>query len=165
MCAGRLFTAHRGRGSGLPESGLLAPWPPRSVTKGNLSECPLPVGGGASPSGHRLPIRTSFCHVTERQAMLGTQPFSPAGSLPLLCANSPGGPCPPPPPAVALFPGSWCRAPLVADLPRTSQPQLVCLQTLLSKYNQQYHKLFKDIPLEEVVLKGELSPRCGWTGA
>ncbi|KAF6130267.1 GRAM domain containing 2A [Phyllostomus discolor] len=25
--------------------------------------------------------------------------------------------------------------------------------TLLSKYNQQYHKLFKDIPLEEVVLK------------
>ncbi|XP_042797442.1 GRAM domain-containing protein 2A isoform X5 [Panthera leo] len=32
-------------------------------------------------------------------------------------------------------------------------PQLVCLQTLLSKYNQQYHKLFKDIPLEEVVLK------------
>ncbi|MBV97541.1 GRAM domain-containing protein 2, partial [Eschrichtius robustus] len=31
--------------------------------------------------------------------------------------------------------------------------QLVCLQTLLRKYNQQYHKLFKDIPLEEVVLK------------
>ncbi|KAM7159564.1 GRAM domain-containing protein 2A isoform 2-T2 [Molossus nigricans] len=29
----------------------------------------------------------------------------------------------------------------------------LCLQTLLSKYNQQYHKLFKDIPLEEVVLK------------
>uniref|UniRef100_A0A671EX79 GRAM domain containing 2A n=1 Tax=Rhinolophus ferrumequinum TaxID=59479 RepID=A0A671EX79_RHIFE len=26
-------------------------------------------------------------------------------------------------------------------------------ETLLSKYNQQYHKLFKDIPLEEVVLK------------
>uniref|UniRef100_A0A673U683 GRAM domain containing 2A n=1 Tax=Suricata suricatta TaxID=37032 RepID=A0A673U683_SURSU len=26
-------------------------------------------------------------------------------------------------------------------------------RTLLSKYNQQYHKLFKDIPLEEVVLK------------
>lgn len=29
-------------------------------------------------------------------------------------------------------------------------------QILLSKYNQQYHKLFKDIPSEEVVLKGEL---------
>lgn len=43
--------------------------------------------------------------------------------------------------------------------PGTSQTQLVCLQTLLRKYNQQYHKLFKDIPLEEVVLKGELSPR------
>lgn len=28
---------------------------------------------------------------------------------------------------------------------------------LLSKYNQQYYKLFKDIPLE-VVLKGELPP-------
>lgn len=41
----------------------------------------------------------------------------------------------------------------------------MCLQTLLSKYNQQYHKLFKDIPLEEVVLKGELSPWCAWTGA
>ncbi|KAM5292719.1 GRAM domain-containing protein 2A [Ctenodactylus gundi] len=26
-------------------------------------------------------------------------------------------------------------------------------ETLLSKYNQQYHKLFKDIPLEEMVLK------------
>lgn len=37
----------------------------------------------------------------------------------------------------------------------------MCLQTLLSKYNQQYHKLFKDIPLEEMVLKGELSPWCG----
>lgn len=34
----------------------------------------------------------------------------------------------------------------------------MCLQTLLTKYNQQYHKLFKDIPLEEVVLKGEPSP-------
>lgn len=34
----------------------------------------------------------------------------------------------------------------------------MCLQTLLSKYNQQYHKLFKDIPLEEAVLKGEPSP-------
>ncbi|XP_070354911.1 GRAM domain-containing protein 2A isoform X4 [Equus asinus] len=31
--------------------------------------------------------------------------------------------------------------------------QPMCLQTSLSKYNQQYHKLFKDIPLEEVVLK------------
>lgn len=69
------------------------------------------------------------------------------------------------PAPMALFPGGWCRAPLVVSSPRTSQPHLVCLQTLLSKYNQQYHKLFKDIPLEEVVLKGELSPRCGWTGA
>lgn len=34
----------------------------------------------------------------------------------------------------------------------------MCLQTLLSKYNQQYHKLFQDIPVEEVVLKGELFP-------
>ncbi|XP_047398437.1 GRAM domain-containing protein 2A isoform X4 [Sciurus carolinensis] len=31
--------------------------------------------------------------------------------------------------------------------------QPMCLQTPLSKYNQQYHKLFKDIPLEEMVLK------------
>ncbi|EHB17254.1 GRAM domain-containing protein 2 [Heterocephalus glaber] len=34
-----------------------------------------------------------------------------------------------------------------------SQTQPVCLQTLLNKYNHQYHKLFKDIPLEEMVLK------------
>lgn len=75
-----------------------------------------------------------------------------------LHAKSPGVP-------VALFPGGWIRAPLVVSCPRTSQTQPVCLQTLLSKYTQQYHKLFKDIPAEEVVLKGERSPWYAWTGA
>ena len=48
--------------------------------------------------------------------------------------------------------------------PRASQTQPVCLQITLNKYNQQYHKLFKDVPLEEVVLKGELSPWYSWLG-
>lgn len=77
-----------------------------------------------------------------------------------LLRPSPQGPCP-----HGIISWWLVQVPLVVSSPRTSQPQLVCLQTLLSKYNQQYHKLFKDVPLEEVVLKGELSPRCGWTGA
>uniref|UniRef100_A0A4X1TGC8 GRAM domain containing 2A n=1 Tax=Sus scrofa TaxID=9823 RepID=A0A4X1TGC8_PIG len=42
----------------------------------------------------------------------------------------------------------WPRALKGEDIKKCSQGG-----TLLTKYNQQYHKLFKDIPLEEVVLK------------
>lgn len=59
---------------------------------------------------------------------------------------------------MALFPGGWSRALRWYDLLGLLRPSSCVLQTLRSKYNQQYHKLFKDIPLEEVVLKGELPP-------
>lgn len=44
------------------------------------------------------------------------------------------------------------------------QSRVLCWQALMSKYNQQYHKLFKDIPLEEMVLKGEPLPGHCWWG-
>ncbi|XP_057579178.1 GRAM domain-containing protein 2A isoform X4 [Hippopotamus amphibius kiboko] len=55
----------------------------------------------------------------------------------------------------ALEPLHWPEGLKGEDLKKCGreETQLMCLQTLLSKYNQQYHKLFKDIPLEEVVLK------------
>lgn len=56
-----------------------------------------------------------------------------------------------------LFPGGWSRALWWYDLPGFSRPSSCVLQMLLSKYNQQYHKLF--IPLEEVVLKVGYLPR------
>lgn len=64
---------------------------------------------------------------------------------------------------MALSPGGRSKALWWSDLkPLVSQSWVLCLQMLLSKYNQQYHKLFKDIPLEEMVLKGELLPAHGW---
>lgn len=117
----------------------------RSVIKGNLSQCPFLGGHGAYPS-HRLP----------RQDL---RPSPPRDKLGLELSLSPPL-CP-----RWHYPPVAGAGPLVVRSPRTSQPWLVCLQTLLSKYNQQYHKLFKDIPLEEVVLKGEPSPWCDWTGA
>ena len=62
---------------------------------------------------------------------------------------------------MALFPGGWSRVLWWYDLLGLLRPSSCVFQMLLSKYNQQYHKLFKDIPLEEVVLKGELPP---WVG-
>ena len=65
---------------------------------------------------------------------------------------------------MASFPGGWSRVLQWYDLPGLLRPSSCVFQMLLSKYNQQYHKLFKDIPLEEVVLKGELPPWDGRTG-
>ena len=65
---------------------------------------------------------------------------------------------------MALFPGGWSRVLWWYDLLGLLRPSSCVFQMLLSKYNQQYHKLFKDIPLEEVVLKGELPPWVGRTG-
>uniref|UniRef100_A0A8C2XQZ5 GRAM domain-containing protein n=1 Tax=Capra hircus TaxID=9925 RepID=A0A8C2XQZ5_CAPHI len=101
--------------------------------------CPLPVMG--------LLLRP---RVTRKQAVLRTQPSSPTGCSP---AASQLRPHRPPSRPVALFPGGWSRALWWYDLPGLLRPSSCVLQMLLSKYNQQYHKLFKDIPLEEVVLK------------
>uniref|UniRef100_A0A8I3PEI8 GRAM domain containing 2A n=1 Tax=Canis lupus familiaris TaxID=9615 RepID=A0A8I3PEI8_CANLF len=125
------FRSHQGRGPGLTQW-RLAPWLP-GLSPRDLSQCPLLGGCGASP-GHRLP----------RQDL---RPLPPRDKLGLELSLSP-----PLCPRWHYSPVAGA-VPLVVRSPRTSQPRLVCLQTLLSKYNQQYHKLFKDIPLEEVVLK------------
>ncbi|XP_071070373.1 GRAM domain-containing protein 2A isoform X3 [Dasypus novemcinctus] len=58
---------------------------------------------------------------------------------------------PPPPPSL----GSLCQVSLHWPEGLTNEEIKKCSRegTLLNKNNQQYHKLFKDIPLEEVVLK------------